>query len=79
MFFSLKETSEKPDDDHDNEKEKKRVSGERDLEMNHSHYLMLDDGRLRVYDTGDYRTRLCIQLAKLQHETDFPSKYLPIS
>ncbi|CAF3378524.1 unnamed protein product, partial [Rotaria sp. Silwood2] len=54
------------------EKLKKRESGQRDLEMNHSHYLMLDDGRLRYYDTGDYRTRLCVHMAKLQHETDFP-------
>ena len=53
---------------------KKRESGQRDLEMNHSHYLMLDDGRLRHYDIGDYRTRLCAQLAKLHHENDFPSR-----
>ncbi len=60
----------------DDGKVKKRESGERDLEMNHSHYLMLDDGRLRYYDIGDYRTRLCVQLAKLQHENDFPSKVI---
>jgi hypothetical protein len=58
----------------DDGKAKQRQSGQRDLEMNHSHYLMLDDGRLRFYDIGDYRTRLCAQLAKLQHETEFPSK-----
>jgi hypothetical protein len=79
MFFSLKQTSMKPDDDHDKEKEKKRVSGERDLEMNHSHYLMLDDGTRRVYDTKDYRTRLCIQLGKLQNDDDVSGKYLTIS
>lgn len=55
-------------------KVKERERGHRDLEMNHSHYLMLDDGRLRFYDTGDYRTKLCAYLAKLQHESDFPSK-----
>jgi hypothetical protein len=59
----------------DDGKIKKRESGQRDLEMNHSHYLMLDDGRRRFYDIGDYRTRLCTQLAKLQHENEFPSKY----
>lgn len=53
---------------------KKRESGQRDLELNHSHYLMLDDGRMRHYDIGDYRTRLCSHLAKLQDENDFPSK-----
>ncbi|CAF3973574.1 unnamed protein product, partial [Rotaria sordida] len=58
--------------DSSDEKFKKRESGQRDLEMNHSHYIMLDDGRLRHYDTGDYRTRLCVQIAKLQHEIDFP-------
>ena len=60
----------------DDGKVKKRESGERDLEMNHSHYLMLDDGRLRYYDTGDYRTRLSVQLAKLQSENDFPSEVI---
>ncbi|CAF1276333.1 unnamed protein product [Rotaria magnacalcarata] len=54
------------------DKLKKRESGERDLEMNHSHYLMLDDGRLRHYDIGDYRTRLCAHLAKLERDDDFP-------
>lgn len=56
-------------------KMKERESGQRDLDMNHSHYLMLDDGRLRFYDTGDYRTKLCVYLAKLQHESEFPSKF----
>ncbi|CAF4193790.1 unnamed protein product, partial [Rotaria sordida] len=60
--------------DSSDEKFKKREGGQRDLEMNHSHYIMLDDGRLRYYDTGDYRTRLCVQIAKLQHEIDFPGK-----
>ena len=55
---------------------KKREKGERDVEMNHSHYLMLDDGTFRHYDTGDFRTRLCVQLAKLQHENDFPRKFI---
>jgi len=58
---------------------KKRESGQRDLEMNHSHYLMLDDGRLRFYDIGDYRTRLCVEIAKLQHENAFPSKYIELN
>ena len=53
--------------------DKKRERGQRDLELNHSHYLMLDDGRHRFYDTGDYRTKLCAHLAKLQHEYEPPS------
>jgi hypothetical protein len=63
----------------DDGKMKKRESGQRDLEMNHSHYLMLDDGRLRYYDIGDYRTRLCAQLARLQHENDFPGNDFSMS
>ncbi|CAF1350811.1 unnamed protein product [Didymodactylos carnosus] len=32
--------------------------GEQELEHNHTHFLLLDDGMLLGYDTGDYRTRL---------------------
>ncbi|CAF1177771.1 unnamed protein product [Rotaria sp. Silwood1] len=60
------------------EKIHKRESGQRDLEMNHSHYLMLDDGRLRYYDIEDYRTRLCVQLAKLRHEINFSTPVVTI-
>ncbi|CAF0878333.1 unnamed protein product [Adineta steineri] len=73
---SDKENNQKQTDkrnkESDDSTEKKRESGQRDLEMNHSHYLMLDDGRFRFYDIKDYRTQLCVHLAKLQHETDFP-------
>ncbi|CAF3691904.1 unnamed protein product, partial [Adineta steineri] len=62
----------KPDEVLDVGAGKTRGTGQRDLEMNHSHYLMLDDGRFRFYDIKDYRTQLCAHLAKLQHETDFP-------
>ncbi|CAF1538232.1 unnamed protein product, partial [Didymodactylos carnosus] len=37
--------------------------GERDLEMHHTHYFLLDDGTLRRYDIKDYRTRLAIAIA----------------
>jgi len=79
MFFSLNKIIKKSDNNNDNGTKKKRVSGQRDLEMNHSHYLMLDDGRLLFYDTDDYRTRLCIQLGKLQNDDDVFGKYLTIS
>ncbi|CAF4402505.1 unnamed protein product, partial [Adineta steineri] len=62
----------KPDEERNSGTEKKRESGEHDLEMNHSHYLMLDDGSFRFYGIQDYRTQLCVYLAKLHHETDFP-------
>jgi len=38
--------------------------------MNHSHYLMLDDGTIRDYDTKQYRTHLAIYMARLQHDND---------
>ncbi|CAF3967063.1 unnamed protein product, partial [Adineta steineri] len=66
------EETKKPDKKQDGSTEKKRQSGQRDLEINHSHFLMLDDGKFRFYDTKDYRTRLCAHLAKLQHEIDIP-------
>ncbi|CAF4578258.1 unnamed protein product, partial [Didymodactylos carnosus] len=40
-----------------------RQRGEQDLEMNHTHYILLDDGTLRQYDTEDYRTRLVQEIA----------------
>jgi len=36
---------------------------------------MLDDGTIRYYDTKDYRTRLAVQIGKLQDENDFPRMY----
>lgn len=59
-------------------KVKKRESGQRDLEMNHSHYLMLDDGTTRHYTTKDYRTRLAIHMARLQHEDDVAGMYISL-
>ncbi len=38
--------------------------------MNHSHYLMIDDGTTRNFDTKDYRTRLAIYMARLQYPDD---------
>ncbi|CAF1229892.1 unnamed protein product, partial [Rotaria sp. Silwood1] len=47
-----------------------RQRGQWDLEMNHSHYLMLDDGSIRNYEIGDYRTRLVTHMARLNKEHD---------
>ena len=55
---------------------KPRTSGQWDLEMNHSHFLMLDDGRQRTYDCEDYRTRIAVQLAKLREENSVFSKLI---
>ncbi|CAF4826572.1 unnamed protein product [Rotaria sp. Silwood1] len=48
-------------------------SGECYLEMNHSHYLMLDDGTYRYFNTKDYRTRLCNYISNLYRSNGFYS------
>ncbi len=57
---------------------KRRQSGEYELETNHSHYLMLDDGTVRNYEIEDYRTRLAIHLARLKHDDDITSEYMSL-
>jgi len=47
-----------------------------DLELNHSHYLMLDDGRIRNDSTQDFRTRFAVHISKLNESDNFPSKHL---
>ena len=44
------------------------------LELNHTHFLMLDDGTIRRFDTDDYRTRLCAHLGKIEIEHESLSK-----
>ena len=51
-----------------------RREGEWDLEKNHSHYLMLDDGQIRRYELKDYRTRLAVHMGRLDYEDDVTSK-----
>ena len=50
---------------------KKGVLG---LELNHTHFLMLDDGTIRYFETRDYRTRLCAHLSRMDDENEIPSK-----
>lgn len=54
---------------------KTRLAGQRDLEMNHTHYLMLDDGTVRYYDLKDFRTHLAIQLSKLHEDNQMGSMF----
>ena len=75
MKFLFKEIVNTSNTSKDNKKHKQRVHGERDLELNHSHYLMLDDGTIRYYNTKDYRTGLAAHMGKLQDEHGFPSMY----
>ncbi|CAF1409612.1 unnamed protein product, partial [Adineta steineri] len=49
-----------------------RVRGEQNLEKNHSQYLLMDDGTIRNYDTGDFRTRLAKQISQIQSEGVLP-------
>lgn len=63
----------KKDESFDQRKQKERAKGESDLEMNHSHYLMVDDGTVHDYDLKDYRTRLAIHMARLEHDDDINS------
>ena len=55
-------------------KGKRRLSGKWELERNHTHYLMLDDGTSRYFDIQDYRTQLAIHIARLKNEDDIASK-----
>lgn len=41
------------------EDESDRRKGEQNLELNHTHYLMMDDGTRYNYDMGNLRTELC--------------------
>ena len=44
--------------------ESKRAKGEQELEPNHTHFLLLDDGTYFGYDTREYRTDFVIQSSK---------------
>ena len=46
----------------------------RDVDPNHSHFLMLDDGSCELDQTKDYRTRLVTHMGRLQHDDDVTSK-----
>lgn len=52
---------------YEQEDEERRFSkiDQYELEVNHSHYLMIDDGRYGYPDTGDFRTRLCLEMMNL--------------
>jgi hypothetical protein len=60
----------------DDEETKLEQNDEHDLDMNHTHYLMLDDARYRYIDTGDFRTRLCNRMTRLDREDDSYSMLL---
>jgi hypothetical protein len=41
---------------------------EQDLEPNHTHFLLLDDGTYYGYDVGDYRTRFVLEASHYQKQ-----------
>jgi hypothetical protein len=42
----------------------KKEKGQQDLEPNHTHFLLLDDGTYYGYDSGDYRTRFVLEASR---------------
>ncbi|CAF1134485.1 unnamed protein product [Rotaria sp. Silwood1] len=46
----------------------KRTKGEQDLEPNHTHFLLLDDGTYYGYDIGDYRTKFVLEASRYKKE-----------
>ncbi|CAF3473511.1 unnamed protein product [Rotaria socialis] len=63
----LKNISNKPDLDVATRKAK-NTKGEQELEPNHTHFLLLDDGTYFGYDIGDYRTRFVIEASSYKNE-----------
>jgi hypothetical protein len=50
----------------------KPAKGQQDLEPNHTHFLLLDDGTYYGYDTGDYRTRFVLEASHYkQRDSNF--------
>lgn len=43
--------------------------------MNHTHFILLDDGTLQSYSIGDYRTRLAKTIANGRAKQSFSSIY----
>ena len=49
-------------------------SGEQYLEMNHTHFILIDDGTVRNFNIGNYRTRLAKAIAHGNAKDQFPGK-----
>ncbi|CAF0766794.1 unnamed protein product [Rotaria sp. Silwood1] len=46
----------------------KRRKGEQELEPNHTHFLLLDDGTYYGYDIGDYRTKFVLEASRYKED-----------
>jgi hypothetical protein len=45
----------------------KNRKGQEDLEPNHTHFILLDDGTYSGYEMGDYRTKLVDEISKYRN------------
>ncbi len=45
----------------------KPEKGQQDLEPNHTHFLLLDDGTYYGYEIGDYRTKFVTEISKYRN------------
>ncbi len=52
---------------HHNDHQPKKEKGQQDLEPNHTHFLLLDDGTYYNYDLKDYRTRLVTEISRYRN------------
>jgi len=48
----------------------KNQKGQQDLEPNHTHFLLLDDGTYYKYESGDYRTRFVLEASRYKNKGD---------
>ncbi|CAF1249047.1 unnamed protein product [Adineta ricciae] len=49
---------------------KTEKKSEQELDPNHTHFLLLDDGTYYKYDTGDYRSRFVLDAARYRYNAD---------
>lgn len=60
--------------DETSEDEEIHRNGQRDLELNHTHYLMLDGDQSGDGNIKNYRTNFWLQIAKYHEDHGFPSE-----
>ena len=51
-----------------NRPKSEKEKGQQDLEPNHTHFLLLDDGTYSGYAIGDYRTRFVIEASRYRNK-----------
>lgn len=56
----------------------KSERGQQDLELNHTHFLLLDDGTYYNYELKDYRTQLVTAISSYNNANGTNDIHLPI-